>query len=891
MATRIGQWAATFLAAWIVAGASAAAGIQVTPPEDVAFNYPPPAVEGVKDYFTIAQEGRARCVIVRPARPHPEELRAAATLKAYLDLATGANIPHLYEGQRVPEGMGVIYVGGTALAKAAPLDLPDAKYGEDTLPNVNGYLVKTVDPKTLVIRGGTERATMLGVVGFLKRYAGVRRYWPGNPGGIGDVIPKAATLRVPQVEWRDWPYFVSRIMSGMSRHGPKPDASYRGRVRFDDFLRMNYTIKSNESYYKWLPPAKYGSTNPEFFPLIDGKRHVPKTATSGPRKGRDPQGWQPCVSNPRVAEIMANALIDYFRKNPESFAINLAVNDGLGDCRCEKCRAMDTPGADLENRKGLCDRYVKFDNRVCDLLRREFPGKLVAFIAYGSMREPPTTVRLHPMLLPVLCVGGNTFEMWDKWMATGARHMGVYFYHDDMWFFMPKLDVRQSAKRLRYLVGSGRARHFYQEFYGTWPLDGMVGYVEAETIWDPRKRVEDITREYYEKFYGPAATAMARFYGALESGYERWIEEEGIPHPFGKDNGSLQLRKSFEQFKVLNVSEAAAARRALDDALAAAKGENVVRQRLDVVNRLFTFAHIGARQYWAMRRLKEARVTSEAGAEKTLAAAREVLAVSRQQAEHKRDVMEKKPAIQYAGHYRDEFYASIGVGRIHPEVMLSVSQGLDAISAYFKEARGPEAAGTWWGKARASEKDPVLEKAMAAAEVKARGVRLANEVKDPGFEKRGASKVVTKEENLPPEHRLQQGLNTWHSRGTPMHCAITDEEAHEGKYSVVLWGTQRAGLSERLQVSPGELLQMSVWVKHNDKKGRYSVSVIPRSGKGMLARTQIPIPWKPGEWQEIRTDFTAPMDTATVGLYVFVMGQEPGAKLWVDDFFIGRYPQ
>jgi len=32
-------------------------------------------------------------------------------------------------------------------------------------------------------RSGRHRA---GVVGFLKRYAGVRRYWPGNPGGLGD---------------------------------------------------------------------------------------------------------------------------------------------------------------------------------------------------------------------------------------------------------------------------------------------------------------------------------------------------------------------------------------------------------------------------------------------------------------------------------------------------------------------------------------------------------------------------------------------------------------------------------------------------------------------------------------------------------------------------------
>jgi len=53
-------------------------------------------------------------------------------------------------------------------------------------------------------------ATLLGAVGFLKQYAGIRRYWPGEPGGVGDVVPKHPDLRLPQIEWRDWPYFICR---------------------------------------------------------------------------------------------------------------------------------------------------------------------------------------------------------------------------------------------------------------------------------------------------------------------------------------------------------------------------------------------------------------------------------------------------------------------------------------------------------------------------------------------------------------------------------------------------------------------------------------------------------------------------------------------------------
>jgi len=875
------------------AWAAAELAFEVVPPEKVAFNYPTPPREGQADFFTIAEDGKACCAIVLPERPGAQEKRAAATLDAYLDLATGADIPQMTEGRRVPEGMGVIHVGNTSVGLKTDLGIPDVRYGDVTLPNVNGYLVKTLDPKTLVIRGRTARATVLGVVGFLRRYVGVRRYWPGNPGGIGDVVPKHPTLRVPEVEWRDWPYFISHNMSGLTRHSPRTDRKYRGVVGFSDFCRTNFTIPAHHSYYKLLPPKKYGETHPEYYPLIASKRRVPKIPTSGPRKGRVPHGWQPCVSNSEVVKIMADALIAAFRKDPDCFALALGVNDGLGDCHCEKCRAMDAPGADIMNRIGLSDRYIKFNNQVCDIVQREFPDKIMGFIAYGSVREPPTTVEMHPMLMPAMCMGSNanSFEVWDKWLKVGTRHMGVYYYHDDMWFFIPKMDVHQSAKRIRYIVGSGRARHLYQECYGTWPLSGMVFHVENELLWDPRLDEDAILDEYYTKFYGPAAAPMKRLYDALESGYERWLEEEGIPHPFGKDIGSLRGDRGPDQFKVLNVREADAARAAIDQAVTAAKGDPVVSQRVDVVERLFGFAEIGARQYWAARRLQDVAVASEADAEKTLADARRVVALSRALAEYKRDVMEKPPANLYAGHERDTFYASIQVGDVRPEVLLAITKGFTAASDYLRAELGPERAGDWWHSRRQAEKEPLLHGAMATAEAKARGIRLANMVKDASFEARGPGQAPKTDVPLPIDHEMRQGLNTWHRPSTQMKCSLTTGQAHTGKYSVAFWGTQVAGICERVAVKQDARLHLSVWVRHNGKKARYLVTAYPRSAKKALAQTKIPIPWKPGEWQQIETDFTAPADTVNLSLYVFVYNQEPGAKVWVDDFFIGRYPE
>ena len=314
-----------------------------------SFIYPTGPIEGKSHYFAIAENGLAKCCMVIPATPQKEEVAAARMLQIYLQLATGATFSS-YKETAIPSGLNQIHVGETKLGLATPLDLPSLQYDGLELPHVNGYLIKTVNPHQLVIRGASPQANVLGAVGLLKRYFGIRRYWPGEPGGIGDVVPKQADLQFPQIEWKDWPYFVSRIMSGLDNRGPKSTQ----RTRFADFWRMNYTIPSNESYYRLLN-ARERTNEPDVFPLINGKRHVPHFE---PGK-REPQGWQPCVSNPKVAEIMAEAIKEYFRANPDKFAVSLSVNDGLGDCTCEKCRAMDAPNADIVNRIGLCDRYIK----------------------------------------------------------------------------------------------------------------------------------------------------------------------------------------------------------------------------------------------------------------------------------------------------------------------------------------------------------------------------------------------------------------------------------------------------------------------------------------------------------------------------------------------------
>lgn len=850
------------------------------------FNFPPPAAEGAADYFTIAEDGQARAAIIVPAGAALEITRAANGLQTYLELVTGAKLPIVIEGQPIAEGLAAIHLGDTQVASGVALDLPPVRYGEIELPNINGYLVRTLDQQTLMIRGANPKATQLGVYGFLRRYAGVRRYWPGDPGSIGDVIPERPTLRVPEVEWRDWPYFISRIMSGLDDRGPRTPEGSRWTT-FAEFWRMNYTIPSNESYYRLLDAANR-LDQPDLFPLINGQRYIPPVD----ERGRIAQGWQPCVSNPRVADIMTQALIEAFEADPQRIAMNLAVNDGLGDCTCDACRAMDPPGADIANRIGLTDRYVKLDNAIAERVAERFPDRILAFLAYGSMREPPTTVSLHPMLMPVLCAGGNAFAMWDQWMTTGATHMGIYLYHDDIRFIMPKLDIHQSAKRLAYIVASGRARHFYQEFYGIYPLDGMVGYVENELIWDPRLDPDAILDEHYRLFFRAAAEPMARFYAALENGYERWLAERGIPHPFGNDASSITDSKSLEQFRVLPEDCLAAALAALDDALAAAQGDELVTERIGMVKQIFDFAVPGARMYWAMDRLRTQPVATQADAARAVADARSAVTEGLALAAYKFAVMEQPGGSDYAAHTDSaQVYEDLQEGAPPAEVLSVTARALRAAGAALQAELGAEGAAAWWDGAAQADDPEVLRQLFAVGRFESTGGELANLVADPSFEARGAqgSAAAGAAEDGAPEHEALQGVSFWHSAGTAYRATLTRADAHTGEWSFTMTGTQRAGVSHAIPVQGGEVLRMSLWVKHNAAGGEYYVQVIPRSDR-MLSRTTVDVPDEPDVWHQVELVFIVPPGSRTVGLYLFTERQEPGAQVFVDDFFIGQYP-
>lgn len=858
---------------------------EVVPPDRVPFNYPTPPQEGAEDYFPIAEDGQARCVVVLPEEASVRLRQAAGGLRAYLALVTGARIQVVTDATAPPDGMAAIHVGDTAVGKKTELSLPCVRYGEHAFPNIGGFLVKTVDTRTCVIRGNSDSATANGIVGFLERYVGVHQYWPGSCGGIGDVVPSRPTLSVPEVEWRDWPYFLSRHFSGYSFHGASGL----------DFLREHHVLPCSENYSMWLPPEMHGKKHPEFFPFINGKRRVP------PKESRDSR-WQPCVSNPDVVWIMADSVVDYFREHPDALGVNFSVNDGNGDCMCDKCRAMDPADASSAHGIGSCDRYMKLTNAVCEAVEQESPSKVIVFLAYAATRPAPKTVRPHYMILPVLTTPGNFFQAWDEWMRTGVRHMGFYTHHDDdLMFLLPKLDIRQSARRIRYAVASGRARIFYGEMFPIWPISGVVNHVTSKLLWDPRQDVDALLDEYCTNFFGPAAEPMRQFYETLEGGYERWLKEEGEPHAHGRDASSIRHGRSVNQFKVLTPEEAERAADALVRASEAAKSDERIAERVHIIRAMFGLIELGSNYYWTAEGLRHAEASSEADARRLVEETRRLLDLRRELSDYIQNKLEASALAKYRLFQRPKglrdnpLYDDFKSGKPSPQDRSAISAGIDAATDALRGSLGPEKAAVWWRDIVKTEEEPLLVATFDTAVLKARGVEIQNLAADPGFEELGKKLgpdelALDQEVALDAKQQLGAHFRVWFPERSPYRVLLSKAKAHSGSYSLMIEGCHRGRLSRYARGKPHTRYSAGLWVKRNTARGSYVLLVVARRKDGTemeLASVTVTAPTE--DWQKVSADVVTPKDTTLVLTRFFIRGQAADAQCWVDDQFIGEY--
>ncbi len=366
-----------------------------------------------------------------------------------------------------------------------------------------------------------ERGSFNAVCGFL-RGLGVRWYMPGD---VGEIVPKRESILLKKIDQTVHPDFPMRILN------------FRPSVYGRDVMMWGFRLGVRQPYGRQAAHGLHGMTDnertltnhPDWFALYGGKRHNQLNIKNN----------QLCYSNEelfREAVQFARVQLDHFKMD----VVSIMPPDGYtAICQCEKCRGKESP--ELGHR-GMLSNYVwDFVNRVAKEVRKSHPDKKISNCAYGIYTEPPSNIdKLEPNV-QVIIVGGRrplTNQRDDlrrlraEWQKKTDNPIEIFenYPFTGRGFYLPAYFPRLLGESINETKGQSRGEDiwltmdFKENAVG---YNHFLVYFTARMYWGGKDRdAGALFDEYVEKFYGPAASEMKKFFSYCEQHW-RVMEKDG----------------------------------------------------------------------------------------------------------------------------------------------------------------------------------------------------------------------------------------------------------------------------------------------------------------------------------------------------------------------------
>ena len=467
-------------------------------------------------------------VIVYAVDAIEPEKKAADELNIYLTKISGGNYS-LQAEDKALEGATAIYVGQTAFAKKAGIDL--GTFAEEE------YILRTVGPN-LIIAGGGPNGSANGVHHFLSRNLGCRFFtWDC------EVIPQRTDLQLPILDLRRMPSIADRgIYLPPWYFGFTPEASQK----MWGFLKRNYMNPWSGPYgrlskskdatschneFFWVDPCKYAVSNPEFYSNKGKFVNFPK------ERGCNQEG-KLCWTNRQVWEITLAELRECIKKDRLELprwkwpcVYQVSPNDGGGYCECGRC--VDVYKAE-GSKAGALLQYVNF---VAESIAKEYPDVKIMTFAYVDTEDVPKNIRpasnvviqwcdlytrsdcYRPLTSPFNVAQkarldgwkaiGTELAIWDYWNMGTEGEQSIYFEP-------PRVEtmVDAIAPDIRLFASSGVKLYSAELEYDKFNPQNLVDlqiYLGLQLAADVTLPEETLIKEYLAGCYGPAAPAMEEF--------------------------------------------------------------------------------------------------------------------------------------------------------------------------------------------------------------------------------------------------------------------------------------------------------------------------------------------------------------------------------------------
>ena len=456
----------------------------------------PLVIEGTSDYTIVLSKDAS-----------PSEKHAADELQIFIHQVSGAKLPIVVEGGKVPARMIVLGDGETRRLRGTPIDVK--ALGDE------GYTIRTFGPD-LIIVGGKLRGTMYGVYTFLEKVLGCRWYTP-----VVSYIPKNPTVVLPKIDITETPSYENRepyytgawdadwaARNKVNGNSTRLDDARGGKVQYGKFVH---------TFAELFPPAKYYKDHPEYFSLVDGKRQ---------------DGYaQICMTNPEVVKIATEGVMKWIEDNPKATIFSVSQNDCYLNCQCDLCKAVD---AEEGSPSGLLLRFV---NAIADEVAKKHPNVLIDTLAYQWTEKPPKITKPRPNVRVRLCPISNCqhhpYERCeqDAGFMDNLRNWSkvtdcLYIWHYNTVFpnyLLPLPDLDELIADVPMYKRFGVKGMFMQGTYNAgWGIAGGAGFMDdlkayllAKTLWDIGADADLITADFLVGFYGKAAEPINKWLQAM----------------------------------------------------------------------------------------------------------------------------------------------------------------------------------------------------------------------------------------------------------------------------------------------------------------------------------------------------------------------------------------
>ncbi|MFW6598299.1 DUF4838 domain-containing protein [Propionibacteriaceae bacterium Y2011] len=457
------------------------------------------------DPLTLVHRGEARSIVVLDPGADAQTRSAADELIRLVQRATGVTLP-LHTGvDGLPQGPVRIYVGF-----AGPGSHPDIATTLSEMDPDGTLLARHEATFTLI--GPTSWGTRHAVQQFAERHMGVAWLMPTE---LGEDVPHLTRIRAPRALEREDPTFTSRTLyptpSYQQTSWSEPNTALKA---WGDKGRTHWRLHFHHNLYTIFDSKKFGTTHPEWYPIINGETYIPPAGHH--------VGWQPRFLAPGTVEEAAATVVRYFTTFPDAPSYSLGVTDGSGFSEDE----LAGTGTNSLGMPDMSPIYWNWVNQVAELVMSEHPefsDRWIGALAYHYVQDPPPFA-LHPRVVPFLTYDRYHWvdpELREKDLATTrawlevASQLGWYDYIYGHPYAVPRVPMHLWDEVLDW-ARDNRIVGIMAELQHSWG-EGAKPWALSRKLWDGDRSLVTESQEWYRRAVGvPAARYLQQFYELWE---------------------------------------------------------------------------------------------------------------------------------------------------------------------------------------------------------------------------------------------------------------------------------------------------------------------------------------------------------------------------------------